>query len=65
MDLNDNDSDEEQAFKRIMGRVAEGLDMAACVAVLLDLDKEFFLFAASRAFDFVKRQHDFNHKGAE
>jgi hypothetical protein len=42
-------------FDRIMSRMAEGLDMAACVAVSMGVSETQFVTAARNTFSFADR----------
>jgi hypothetical protein len=46
------------AYLRVINRMTDGLDNAACIAVMMGLDRETFIKAAEMAFDFIERWHD-------
>ena len=60
MDHANNDEFEklEPAYQDAIKRAFAHLDEAATFAVLVGLDRDFFLEGAGRAYDFFKRWHD-------
>lgn len=52
----------EDAHDRIMRRITEGLDAAACVAVIVGVDRQTFVEAARQSYDFIEQWHNFARK---
>jgi hypothetical protein len=47
----------DSVLDRIIHRMGDHLDDAACTALMLDIDRETFLKAATKSFDMNKEWH--------
>jgi len=62
---NDNEEYPTPAYRRVITRMTDGLDNAACIAVMIGFDREAFLEAAGMAFDFIDKWRDTVKEGSD